>query len=93
MYPQDGKFFRALLDTDQYHRDDVTVVGEASSPVPSGINRDGIPFGGHESTAFNAVNYIKVDYEAAARRNIEDTKRRIALRLEHEKKTELTGVV
>lgn len=84
--------YNDLLDSDQYHRDDTTVIG-TEHPIPMGLNRDGIPFGGHPSTGLNAVNIIVVDYEAAARRNIADTDKRIALRLEREKKAGLTAVV
>jgi len=84
--------YNDLLDSDQYHADDITVIGDPS-PIPMGINRDGIPFGGHQSTALNAVNYVTVDFESTARRNIEDTRRRIALRLEREKQNDLTAVV
>lgn len=84
--------YNDLLDSDVYHVDDVTVIGDPS-PIPQGVNRDGIPFGGHQSTALNAVNYVTVDRESAARRNIEDLKARIALRLEREKSNDLTAVV
>lgn len=84
--------YNSLLDSEQFHVDDTRVIGEGT-PIPTGVNRDGIPFGGCQSTALNAVNYITVDYEAAARRNIEDTRKRIALRLEREKKNDLTAVV
>lgn len=84
--------YNSLLDSDQFHVDDTRVIGEGEW-IPQRLNRDGIPYGGHSSTALNAVNYIEVDYEAAARRNIEDTRRRIALRLEREKSGDLTIVV
>ena len=87
-----SRLYNELLDSDQYHPDEIMVVGDPS-PIPPGVNRNGIPFGGHQSTALNAVNYIAIDYEAAARRNIADTRKRIALRLEREKKAELTAVV
>lgn len=79
------RLYNSLLDSEQYHVDDTTVIGEGTH-VPIQVNRDGIMFGGHPSTALNAVNYITVDYEAAARRNLADTDRRIAQRLEREKK-------
>ncbi len=74
--------FNPLLDTEQYHHDEVIVVGHPT-PIPEGIGYSysesrQVLSGGNPSTALNAVNYIAIDYDAAARRNIAAIRENIA---------------
>lgn len=98
MLPQ---LYNDFLDGDQYHQDDVAVAG-VGHPIPIGsaysyIEKRDVPFGGSESTALDAVNFIAVDYEKAAARNISAIQDSIRRRLEHEEseaeKQSLTTVV
>jgi hypothetical protein len=90
-----------LLDQDQYHNDEVKPTGKphaiperVSDPVHSGS--EGIPYGGHLSTALNAVNFIEVDYNAVELRNRQYIRENIARQRAYEAKREeaqLTEVV
>lgn len=79
--------YNDILDSDQFHNDDISVIGK---PRP-------IPFGGHASTALNAVNFITVDREKAARRNLNYLHERIENEKSYQEKKAkedaLTGVV
>lgn len=79
------RLYNSLLDGDQFHADEVTVTGKPNQ-IPVRMNRDGIPFGGSESTALDAVNFIAIDYEAAARRNIGYIQDNIRRRKEREQR-------
>lgn len=70
--------YNDLLDSDEVHNDDITVVGTGSQ-IPLGMSESGIPFGGHQSTAVDAVNFIRVDRQAIADRNLSYLRERIAL--------------
>ena len=65
-----------LLDSGQWHSDDVEVVGK---PRPI-LSRDSIgspSSGGHPSTALSSVNYVRPKFQAIANRAIADIKRNI----------------
>jgi hypothetical protein len=69
------------------HNDDMKVVASKKQPIPHGVNERNIPFGGHESTALNAVNYVEVDWAAVEQRNTGYIQQNIANRRAHEKAT------
>ncbi len=75
--------YNDILDSDYYHNDDVSTTGKPR-PIPVGVSdtiksgeRVQIPFGGHSSTALNAVNFVKVNREAVADRNLAWMRERI----------------
>lgn len=65
------------------HNDDTKIVGK-SRGIPQGVNAENIPFGGHQSTALNAVNYVEVDWAAVERRNTSYIRENIANRRKRE---------
>lgn len=79
------RLYNSMLDGDQYHVTEITVAGKPK-PIPVGLNRNGIPFGGCESTALDAVNFVAIDYEAAARRNLSYIQDNIRRRKEREQR-------
>lgn len=85
------KNYNDLLDGEQYHSDDLRITGNPN-PIPLTMNSSGRTSGGSESTALNAINYVTVDYEAAAARNIRDIRENIARRRAREEAL-LTSVV
>lgn len=63
--------YSPICDGDQYHNDEVTVIGNATI----------------RGQALDRINLVEIDYEAAAKRNIGYIRENIARRQGREKKS------
>ena len=81
---------RYVAYDDQLHESEITVTG-TPIPIPSQTGK-GFIFGGNESTALNAVNFVKANYPAAVERNLGYIRNNIKNRQAYEKSL-LTSLV
>jgi hypothetical protein len=93
--------YNELLDSETIHANDKVVTGKPfhiplglSEPIPlENGQSERRSFGGHESTALESINFIMVDYEGVAERNLAHIRENIAREKAYQEKSDLTPVL